>query len=37
MAMTILYSALLVFVLFLTDILYQIIDPRMRVKEDETK
>lgn len=34
MAMTILYSALLVAVLFLTDILYQVIDPRIRIKEE---
>ena len=34
MATTILYSALLVFVLFVTDILYQLIDPRMRIKEE---
>lgn len=32
MAMTILYSTLLVVVLFITDILYQIIDPRIRLK-----
>ncbi len=31
MAMTILFSALLVVVLFLTDVLYQIIDPRVRI------
>ena len=30
MAVTILFSALLVAVIFLTDILYQIIDPRVR-------
>ncbi len=35
MATTILYSALLVTVLFITDILYQIVDPRMRIKEGE--
>ena len=32
MAVTILFSALLVAVIFLTDILYQIIDPRVRVE-----
>ena len=31
MAVTILYSSLLVVVIFITDILYQLIDPRMRV------
>ena len=31
MAMTILFSALLVVVIFITDILYQIIDPRVRI------
>lgn len=35
MAVTILYSALLIVVLFITDILYQIIDPRIRVKGGE--
>lgn len=33
MAMTIIYSALLVFVIFLTDILYQLVDPRLRRQE----
>lgn len=32
MAVTILYSALLVTVIFITDILYQLIDPRVRVE-----
>jgi oligopeptide transport system permease protein len=36
MAITILYSALLVTVLFLTDILYQIVDPRIRLKGDNS-
>ena len=31
MAVTILYSSLLVVVIFITDMLYQLIDPRMRV------
>lgn len=33
MAVTILYSTMLVTVIFLTDILYQLIDPRVRVEE----
>ena len=32
MAVTILFSTLLVVVIFLTDILYQLIDPRVRVE-----
>ncbi|HAH78999.1 MAG TPA: peptide ABC transporter permease [Ruminococcaceae bacterium] len=36
MAMTILFSALLVVVIFLTDILYQIIDPRVRIGGDRS-
>lgn len=32
MAVTILFSALLVVVIFITDILYQLIDPRVRVE-----
>ena len=32
MAVTILFSALLVTVIFVTDILYQLIDPRVRVE-----
>lgn len=32
MALTILYSALLIVIMFITDVLYQIIDPRLRVK-----
>jgi oligopeptide transport system permease protein len=36
MAITILYSTLLVVVLFITDILYQIIDPRIRLKGDNS-
>lgn len=32
MAVTILYSALLVVVIFITDILYQLVDPRIRVE-----
>lgn len=31
MAMTILFSAMLVLIIFLTDVLYQIIDPRVRI------
>lgn len=34
MALTILYSALLIVIMFITDVLYQIIDPRLRVKGD---
>jgi oligopeptide transport system permease protein len=36
MAITILYSTLLVVVLFITDILYQVIDPRIRLKGDNS-
>jgi oligopeptide transport system permease protein len=32
MAVTILFSTLLVTVIFLTDILYQVIDPRVRIE-----
>lgn len=32
MAITILYSALLIFVLFISDLLYRIIDPRVRIE-----
>lgn len=35
MAVTILYSALLVIVLFITDVLYQLIDPRIRLKGEK--
>lgn len=34
MAMTILFSAMLVLIIFLTDVLYQIIDPRVRIGGD---
>ena len=33
MAVTILYSAMLVFVILVVDILYGIVDPRIRVSE----